>query len=220
MLSNEKIYVVLCTLFAVIVILGNLIYQKFVILQIPFIPPFELSAGALLYPFSFFLTDLIAEFYGKDKATFCVRCSIGASIFVALLILFMDYLPAASWSIMNSETFHNTFGVFSTIFIVSMIACYISQTIDIPLYLAIKKLTKGKYLWARNNGSTAISLLIDTTIFLVLAIWCGLIPQDQLWPLLRNSYSWKLFFVISSTPFFYAAVRLIRWLGNIQSNHP
>lgn len=220
MFSNEKIYVVLCTLFALIVILGNLIYQKFVVLQILFIPPFELSAGAVLYPFSFFLTDLITEFYGKDKAKFCVRCSIGASIFVAFLILFMDYLPAASWSKMSNETFHNVFGTFGAMFIVSMIACYISQTIDIPLYLAIKKLTKGKYLWVRNNVSTAIALLIDTTIFLVLAIRFGLIPQDQLWLLLQNGYGWKLFFVISSTPFFYAAVRVIRWLGNNKLSHP
>lgn len=214
MLSNEKIFSVLCTLFAVIVILSNLIYKKFVALNILLIPVFELSAGALLYPFSFFVSNLIAEFYGKEKAKFCVRTAIVMSATVALLILLVDILPSTSWSNISQENFHNTFGSFGTMFIISMTACYISQSLDIPIYLIIQKLTKGKYLWARNSGSTMVSLFVDTAILTALAVLAGIMPVDKLWLLIFNSYSWKVFFTVCGIPFFYLAVWFIRSLEN------
>lgn len=94
---------------------------------------------------------------------------------------------------MTSLAFHNTFGMFGYMFIISMIACYISQSFDIFLYLAIRKLTKGRYLWARNSGSTMVSLFIDTGVVLTLSAWVGIFPKEQLWPLFINSYGWKLF---------------------------
>lgn len=214
MLAHEKIFVGLCTLFALVIVLSNLVYQKFVVLNLPLIPPFELSAGAVLYPISFFISDLITEFYGKEKARLCVRSAITVSAIAVLLILFVDALPAAAWSKMTNSAFHNTFGMFGHIFIISMIACYVSQSLDIFLYLAIRKLTKGRYLWARNSGSTMLSLFIDTAIVLTLAAWVGIFPKELLWPLFINGYGWKLFFTIGGIPFFYVAVRFIRWLGN------
>ena len=65
----------LCVLFAVLIVVCNLIYQKFVFLPILPFYSFELSVGAIIYLLTFLLTDLIAEFYGKNKANFCVRNS-------------------------------------------------------------------------------------------------------------------------------------------------
>ncbi|MCZ6902528.1 MAG: VUT family protein, partial [Rickettsia endosymbiont of Ixodes persulcatus] len=36
----------------------------------------ELSVGAIFYPLTFLLTDLIAEFYGKERANFCIKLAI------------------------------------------------------------------------------------------------------------------------------------------------
>ena len=66
MTNSEKIYIGLCIVFSTLIILGNLIYQKFVMLQIPFYK-FELSAGAILYPLTFLITDIITELYGKKS---------------------------------------------------------------------------------------------------------------------------------------------------------
>lgn len=83
-MTADKIYTILCVLFAVLIVMGNLIYQKFVFLPILPFHTFELSVGAILYPLTFMLTDLIAEFYGKDKANFCVRLAIVMNITVAI----------------------------------------------------------------------------------------------------------------------------------------
>ena len=65
MTPKEKVYLTLCVTFSVVVVSGNLIYQKFIELPFFALHTFELSVGAILYPLTFLLTDLITEFYGK-----------------------------------------------------------------------------------------------------------------------------------------------------------
>lgn len=208
--KDEGIYTTLCVLFSATIVMGNLIYQKFVSLPLLSFHTFELSVGAILYPLTFLITDLITEFYGKDKASFCVKLGIAINIFVAITIACMDYLEATSWSKIDNILFHKVFGFFSVSFLGSIIACYIAQKVDIVLYLWIKKITKNKWLWVRSNGSTIVSLFIDTFIVISFMTIFQVLPQDRMFPLILNSYSFKLFFAIFSTPLFYIAVKTIK----------
>lgn len=209
-ITADKIYTTLCVLFAVLMVIGNLIYQKFVFLPILPFHTFELSVGAILYPLTFLLTDLITEFYGKDKANFCVRLAIIMNIIVALIIAMMNKLNATEWSKIDNITFNKVFGLYSVAFIGSIIACYTAQCIDITIFLWIRKLTHGKWLWLRSNGSTAISLFIDTCIVIIFMSMFGALPMDRMWSLIINSYLFKLFFTICSTPLFYLGVGVIQ----------
>jgi len=83
---RNKIYIFLCTSFVAIVITGNLTYQKFVYLPILNIYNFELSVGAIFYPLTFLITDLITEFYGKPHARFCVKLAVLISILITLML--------------------------------------------------------------------------------------------------------------------------------------
>jgi uncharacterized integral membrane protein (TIGR00697 family) len=213
-IEADKIYTTLCVLFAVLIVMGNLVYQKFVFLPIFPFHTFELSVGAILYPLTFLLTDLITEFYGKNKANYCVKLAIIMNIMVALIIMFMDKLSATEWSKIDNFTFHKVFGFYSVAFIGSIIACYIAQLIDITIYLWIRKLTHGKWLWLRNNGSTAISLFVDTSIVIGIMTVFGILPVNQMLMLIVNSYTFKIFFTICSTPLFYLSVMGIRKVIN------
>ncbi|MGL6187432.1 MAG: queuosine precursor transporter, partial [Holosporales bacterium] len=62
MTKDEKIYTGLSVLFTSLLVLGNLTYQKFIVIKTP-LHHFELSVGAVLYPLTFLLTDLITELY-------------------------------------------------------------------------------------------------------------------------------------------------------------
>mgnify|MGYP001325903896 FL=1 len=202
-------------LLAVLIVIGNMIYQKFVVLPILPFHTFELSVGAITYPLTFLLTDLIAEFYGKNKANFCVKLALTMNIMVAILIAIMDSLTATEWSKIDDIIFHKVFGLYSVAFVGSIIACYTAQLIDINIYLWIRKITKGKYLWLRNNSSTAISLLVDTTIVISFMSLFGALPIDKMSTLIINSYLYKLFFAICSTPLFYAIVSLIKHIKKL-----
>lgn len=208
----EKIYTGLCIIFSVLLVVGNLTYQKFAIISFVGLYRFELSVGAILYPMTFLITDLITEFYGKEKAVFCVRFAMFVNLLVAIIISCMDALPTAAWSKIDGTTFHKVFSLYYVALTSSLIACYIAQKLDITLYLLLRKITKGKYLWLRNNVSTAISLFIDTFIVITVMTMFNILPKEQKHTLIINSYSWKLAFTILSTPMFYLSFAIIKSL--------
>lgn len=106
---SDKIYTTLCVVFSLFIVVGNLIYQKFVSLPILPFHIFELSVGAITYPLTFMLTDLITEFYGKNKANFCVRLAIVMNIIIALVIMMMDKLNATEVLLLLVQSLHVIF---------------------------------------------------------------------------------------------------------------
>lgn len=212
MTNSEKIYTGLCILFTTFIVLGNLTYQKFVLLPLPFYT-FELSVGVILYPLVFMMTDIITELYTKEKAMFCVKFSIIMNVLVAFIITCMDHLRATSWSTIDNEAFHTVFGHYGLAFISSLIACYAAQAIDVYLYQWIRKLTKGKYLWLRSNGSSCISLFFDTLIVIGLLTLFGIFPLEHMGMLIFNGYIWKLIITLFSTPIFYMCVSTIKYFS-------
>ncbi len=200
--NNQSSYIILCTLFSTLLIIGNLTYQKFVCLTfLPFIN-LELSVGTILYPFTTLVTVIISEFYGKKRAQFCVKLAIGMNLTVARIILGMDQLETTNWSQIDNQAFHKAYGLFSISFMGSVIACYISQFFEIKIYLGIRKLTHGKTLWIVSTCSIAISLLIDTIIVIGILTTLNVYPAERMLSLVTNSYMFKLIFSLCSAPFF------------------
>ena len=105
MSRSIKLYSFLCSLFCTIVITGNLIFQKFVTINILSLE-FELSVGVLLYQITFLISDLTAEFYGNRYANHMIKTSVLCSFIVMGLIMISDYLPATNWSNIDDVSFH------------------------------------------------------------------------------------------------------------------
>ena len=74
----------------------------------------------------------------------------------------------------------------------------------------LKRLTKGKYLWLRNNFSTFLSQFIDT--FTVVGLLCvfGILPWDLFFGLVVSGFIFKIFIAFLDTPFLYFFVYLLR----------
>ena len=211
---DEKIYSFLCVVFSVIIVSGNLIDKKFISFNLFSFYTFEVSAGVLLYPLTFVITDIIAEFFGREKSSFCVKIAIYVNIFIALVVTIIENLHATSWSTIDNEQFTYVFGHYKAAVVGSIIAMYISQFVDMRLYLLIKKLTNGRMIWLRNVVSASISLLIDTTIIIIILTFFGAFPKDAMFTLIINSYMYKLFFTICNAPIFYIYYYIIKFLQN------
>lgn len=96
-----------------------------------------------------------------------------------------------------------------------MFAYLIAQSVDVRLYHFWKNLTDGKYLWLRNNGSTMVSQLVDSTAILSILYLTGNLGDSvttlgALAILILNSYLFKFFFALFDTPILYAGVWLFR----------
>jgi len=203
---NNRLYIILGGIFIASLVTANLIFQKF-FTWTPFgIYTFELSVGILPYPITFLVTDLISELYGKKKADQIVISGLVASVFVMGVVFVANAMPQTAWSPVNSETFNKVFGLFGPAVFASMVAYLTAQFIDIRIFHFWKRLTKGKHLWLRNNGSTIISQFVDTASVLLLLCITGVIEWSRFPGLLENGFIFKVMIAFLDTPLFYLGV--------------
>ena len=221
-LQANTLYLILSGIFIASLVSCNLIFQKFFQIEIwvPFIGSytFEQSVGLLPYPITFLVTDIISEIYGRKKANQVVTAGLIASIFMLLVVTISDFMPAAVWSPVSNDTFHQVFGLSGAAVFASMMAYLFAQYIDIRLFHFWKKLTHGKHLWLRNNASTIFSQFIDT--FSVLALLCifNVLSWDRFSVLLINGFLFKVFFAAFDTPLFYLSSWYLKKKFNLGDN--
>ena len=207
---KDRLYLILTGIFIASLITSNLIFQKF-FTWTPFgIYTFEISVGILPYPITFLVTDLISELYGKQKANQVVVTGLVSSVFVMSIIYLADAVQSTNWSPVDSNTFHTVFGLFGPAVYASMIAYLTAQFIDIKIFHFWKKLTKGKHLWLRNNGSTIISQLVDTATVLFLLCFSGVIEWSRFWILLENGFLFKVLIALLDTPIIYGVIYILK----------
>ena len=222
-LIAQKLYFFLSSIFITALVVSNLIFQKF-FSWYPFnfevfgIKLFELSVGVLPYPVTFLITDIVSEIFGKRKANQVVVMGILASIFSIGLLLLGDVLPASSTSPIDDKTFNLVFSASPLAVLASMSAYLIAQFLDIRIYHFWKQLTKGKYLWLRNNFSTFSSQIIDSTTVIALLCIFDILAWDLFLGLVLSSITFKILVAVIDTPLLYLLVGLIRKKFNLGIN--
>lgn len=189
---------------------------------------FALAVGVLPYPLTFLCTDLISEFYGRRRANFVVWVGLILNIWVIFILWLGGLLPgfgdldpagnpvvdAAGRAPVFFEVRTLAFGAVAA----SMIAYLIAQFVDVHVFHFWKKLTKGKHLWLRNNGSTMVSQLVDTTaVILITHFYANALPINDgqaLWPQLLlfigTGYAFKFAVAALDTPVIYLAVAVLK----------
>ena len=208
---KEKFFLLLSGVFLTALVVGNIIgTTKFVDVFGLHVP-----AGVLAYPFTFLATDLISELYGKKRAQTLVWIGFIMNFFMLGLMALGHFLPDASGTSGATSTFERVFEFMIGNVIASMIAYLIAQSVDVQVFHFWKRLTKGRHLWLRNNGSTTFSQLIDTTAILSILYFAGNLGPDidsigKLGSLIFASYLFKFFFALFDTPFFYLGVYLLK----------
>ena len=217
----NKIYLILAGLFITSLVASNLIFTK-IFYWYPFdinfmgVMLFELSVGILPYPLTFLITDLISEIYGQKKADQVVITGIFASVFSILLIFISSQVPAIEGSPIDDTTFNNVFLNAPLAVLASMLTYLFAQFIDIRVYHFWKRLTKGKYLWLRNNFSTFTSQFVDTFTIVSLLIIFEILPQDKFLVLIVSGFLFKVMVAIFDTPLLYLCVWLFRRKFNLK----
>ncbi|MFC1746889.1 queuosine precursor transporter [Candidatus Neomarinimicrobiota bacterium] len=207
---QERLFLLLNAVFIASLITSNLIFQKFFAWAPLGGYTFEISVGILPYPVTFLVTDIISEIYGRRRAEQVVMAGFFASLFVLGIVLLADAVPQTEWSPVSGNTFHEVFGLFGPAIFASMSAYLVAQFVDIRIFHFWKRLTKGKHLWLRNNGSTVFSQLIDTSLVLLLLCLTGAIEWSLFWGLLENGFLFKVLVALLDTPLFYFAAWALR----------
>lgn len=208
----EALYVVLAGLFLGSLVVTNLIANKFLTVDMGF-KVFILSAGALPYPLTFLVTDLLSEIYGRKRANQVVWVGFIVSLFVLFALWLGSVFPAIEGSPVDDETYFRAFKNAWRVIAASMAAYLVAQLIDVRLFHFWKNLTNGKHLWLRNNGSTVLSQLVDS-VLVVLVLFTGVQSWDWMMSTILDLWLFKAMVALLDTPFFYLGTAWLgRWTG-------
>lgn len=165
------------------------------------------SFGAFMHAITFPCTDAVAEVWGAKRARRMVY--IGVLMYaVAIAFYFVGARlpPAPGWAL--NDAYASIFSQADRMILGSIAATAVAQLLDIQIFEKIKKMTGQRWLWLRNNLSTAISQFADTAIFYSIAFY-GIIPNDLLPLLIIGTYLVKLVITVVDTPVVYL---LVRWI--------
>ncbi|HEX8314257.1 MAG TPA: queuosine precursor transporter [Flavisolibacter sp.] len=165
---------------------------------------FNLTAGVLLWPVVFIMTDVINEYYGPKGVKFLSILTIGLIAFSFVAFLGATSLtPADFWATNNykgvpdsNAAFSGIFGQSQAIIIASLIAFLIGQLLDVFIFHKIKKMTGEKNIWLRATGSTLVSQFIDSFVVLFIAFYVAPRLSDHSRPGASQPWSFSLVMAI------------------------
>lgn len=172
---------------------------------------FNTTMGAIIYSGIYFATDLLGERYGRREAGRAVMIGFAASVCVVVLsqlsLLFQPTTAPANAAALAGQAHEAQGFLFSMTprFVFgSLLAYYISQTHDVWMFHWLKRKTRGRHLWLRNNLSTLVSQALDTVVY-AFVVWWGVVDLATALQLGLAKYFFKVCIALLDTPFIYLA---------------
>lgn len=190
----------------------------------------NLTAGAILWPIVFIMTDIINEYYGPKAVRFLSYMTIGIVFYAFIMVFGAIKLPPNEWwqfqsgivsnareSITDmSLSYNKVMGQGLWIIIGSMVAFLVGQVLDVAVFHKIKSATGDKMIWLRATGSTLVSQLVDSYVVLLIAFWIGADWElNRVLAIGTVNYIYKFGMAILLTPLIYVGHYLIEtFLGH------
>jgi uncharacterized integral membrane protein (TIGR00697 family) len=167
---------------------------------------YETSLGMILYAGIYFATDLLSEKYGKREANRAVWMGFAASMIMVLVMsISILFQPSDRAFAQDAHGAIKLLFLYTPRFVFGSILAYlVSQKLDVFTFHYIKKKTKGKHLWLRNNLSTITSQAVDTVLYAVI-VWWGTVSLSEAFALAAVKYVFKVVIALVDTPFIYWA---------------
>ena len=228
---RERVFILLAGIFLGTLAMLNLLgVSRFIrLFEVPFgtdpagdtyYLAFTVAVGVLPYPVTFFCTDLISEFYGRRRANFVVFVGLILNLWLIAILWLGAVLPGAEPP-GEEPAFFLIRNLAMAAVGASMVAYMAAQFCDVFVFHFWKRLTRGRWLWLRNCGSTFVSQLIDS-FAVILLTWHftealdGVVAEMPDFPLAVNlgaliaaSYFFKLAVAAVDTGPIYIAVHFL-----------
>lgn len=197
---------------------------------------FTLTAGVLLWPVVFVMTDIINEYYGRRGVRMLSYLTAGLVAYGFLMLFMAIQLDPAefwrtahikpSWTPEQQEAMRAqvadynaayavVFGQSMWIIVGSLVAFLVAQIVDVGVFHRIKAATGEQKIWLRATGSTLVSQFLDSFIVVFIALHIGQqLPFMQVLAISVMSYLYKAAMAVALTPVIYGVHAWIdRYLG-------
>jgi len=187
---------------------------------------FNMTAGVILWPFVFIMTDIINEYFGKDGVRKLSYLTVVMLIYSFIMVRVAMGLNGANFWINSgnnkgiidmSSAYNSVFGAGLMIIIGSLVAFLVGQMVDAFIFTKIKDKTNNKFIWLRATGSTVVSQFIDSYVVLIIAFYIGgTFSFKQVMAIGTINYIYKLTMSVALLPLLYFVHGIIdRYLGKV-----
>ncbi|MGW8028491.1 queuosine precursor transporter [Staphylococcus xylosus] len=172
---------------------------------------FTISAtlGNVMFASIYLATDILNDIYGRKVAKRAVWIGFSSTLVMIIVMqLSLHFTPSPIDS--SQQALESIFNLVPRIALGSVIAYIIGQHLDVLLFTLIKKLfSSDKTFIIRVYGSTIISNIIDTALFVSIA-FIGSMPNVAVFEIFITTYLLKVISTIFNVPFGYWAKSMYR----------
>lgn len=202
-------------LFVALLLMSNIAATKLIGLDLLWMPthgdqPFSLvfDGGAVMFPFTYILGDVLSEVYGFRGARRAVLMGFAVSILASTLFYLVAMAPPGPGD-MNHEAFQAIFGFVPRIVAASLAGYVVGQLLNALVLVKMKGHTGERFLWARMIASTLVGELVDTVLFCTVA-FAGVISGADFLNYVVTGYVYKCSVEILMSPLSIQVIRLVK----------
>ncbi|MBI5975475.1 queuosine precursor transporter [Staphylococcus canis] len=173
---------------------------------------FTISAtlGNVMFASIYLATDILNDIYGRKVAKKAVWLGFSSTL-VMIIVMQVSLAFHPSSADVAHSALKSIFGVVPRIAFASILAYIIGQHIDVFIFSTIRKIfSSDRTFYIRAYGSTAISSIIDTALFVVIAFVGGPLPNAVIFEIFITTYFLKLLATVLNVPFGYWAKSMYR----------
>ena len=201
--TGPGLYPVVVAVFVGLLLISNIGAVKLIALG-----PIITDGGALLFPLTYIVGDVLSEVYGLRAARKAILLGFGMSVIAALTFWLVQLAPPAEgWE--NQEAFEAVIGFVPRIVLASICGYLVGQLLNAYVLVKIKERTKEKALWLRLIASTAVGEFADTLVFCTIAFY-GVITGAEFWNYVLAGYLYKTLLEVVLLPVTYRVIAMVK----------
>lgn len=172
------------------------------------IGPLVFDGGAILFPFTYIIGDILSEVYGFKKASRAIFLGFFVSILASCIFWLVIWAPADP-SYTGQAAFTAVLGVVPRFVVASLCGYLVGQLLNSWVLVRIKNNFGNDKLWIRLISSTAVGELADTALFCIIA-WIGVINWGTILNLLFTGYIYKVVIEVVLLPITYLVIAAVK----------
>lgn len=211
--QTPQIYDLISVAFVAFLLISNIAATKLIGLNVG-ITTLIFDGGAILFPFTYILGDVLSEVYGFRKAKRTILLGFVLSILASVIFLVVGTLPPAD-GYDQQAAFVAVLGFVPRIVLASVLGYLAGQLLNAWVLVRIKQRWGEDHLWARLIGSTLVGELADTIIFCTIAFY-GVITGAEFLNYVVVGYFYKVAVEIIALPLTYPTIAVVK---RIEAGH-
>ncbi len=205
--KRQEAYTTLAVMFVALLLISNIAATKLIEFKVGSVQAI-FDGGALLFPFTYVLGDVLAEVYGFKRTRSVIFMGFFASLLAAGVFLLVQVMPSPV-EYVHQEAYAAVLGFVPRIVFASLAAYLVGQLLNAYVLVKIKERWGSRNLWARLLGSSLIGEAADTLVFCTIAFY-GVLVAGSFWNYVLVGYLYKMVVEVVLIPVSYLIIGRIK----------